>query len=29
LVKQIGIWVGLWLLSLLVAVPMIGGLRRR
>jgi hypothetical protein len=28
-VKQIGTWVGLWLLSLLVAVPMIGGLRRR
>jgi hypothetical protein len=28
-VKQIGIWVGLWLLSLLVAVPMLGGLRRR
>ena len=28
-VKQTGIWVGLWLLSLLVAVPMIGGLRRR
>ena len=28
-VKQIGVWVGLWLLSLLVAVPMIGGLRRR
>jgi hypothetical protein len=27
-VKQIGVWVGLWLLSLLVAVPMIGGLRR-
>ena len=28
-VKQIGVWVGLWLLSLLVAVPMIGGFRRR
>jgi len=28
-VEQTGIWVGLWLLSLLVAVPMIGGLRRR
>ncbi|MBU0703148.1 MAG: hypothetical protein KKC18_04710 [Chloroflexi bacterium] len=26
---RIGVWVGLWLLSLLVAVPMIGGLRRR
>ena len=25
---QIGVWVGLWLLSMLVAVPMIGGLRR-
>lgn len=29
LVGKTGIWVGLWLLSLLVAVPMIGGLRRR
>ncbi|NIV35564.1 MAG: hypothetical protein GWN58_40770 [Anaerolineae bacterium] len=29
LVDQVGIWVGLWLLSLLVAVPMIGRLRRR
>ncbi len=29
LVEQIGVWVGLWLLSLLVTVPMIGGLRRR
>lgn len=29
LVEQIAVWVGLWLLSLLVAVPMIGGLRRR
>ena len=28
-VEQIGVWVGLWLLSLLVTVPMIGGLRRR
>nr|MBC8252510.1 hypothetical protein [Ardenticatenia bacterium] len=28
-VGQIGVWVGLWLLSLLIAVPMIGGLRRR
>jgi len=28
-VSQIGVWVGLWLLSLLVAVPMIGRLRRR
>jgi hypothetical protein len=27
--EQIGTWVGLWLLSLLVAVPMIGSLRRR
>jgi hypothetical protein len=27
--EQIGVWVGLWLLSLLVAVPMIGRLRRR
>ncbi len=27
--EQIGIWAGLWLLMLLVAVPMIGGLRRR
>jgi hypothetical protein len=29
LIGQIGAWVGLWLLSLLVAIPMIGGLRRR
>jgi hypothetical protein len=29
LVDQIGMWVALWLLSLLVAVPMIGGARRR
>ena len=28
-VKQVGILAGLWLLSLLIAVPMIGGLRRR
>ena len=28
LVDQIGTWVALWLLSLLVAVPMIGGFRR-
>jgi hypothetical protein len=28
-VEQIGVWVGLWLLMLLVAVPMLGGLRRR
>ena len=27
--NQVGVWVGLWLLSLLVAVPMIGRLRRR
>jgi len=27
--EQIGIWAGLWLLSLLVAIPMIGGFRRR
>jgi hypothetical protein len=29
LAEQIGVWVGLWLLSLLVAVPMVGGLRHR
>jgi hypothetical protein len=29
LVDQIGMWIALWLLSLLVAVPMIGGARRR
>jgi len=29
LVEQIGVWVGLWLLSLLVTVPTIGRLRRR
>jgi hypothetical protein len=28
-VREIGVWVGLWLLSLAVAVPMLGGLRRR
>ncbi|MFQ6100633.1 MAG: peptidase MA family metallohydrolase [Anaerolineae bacterium] len=28
-VEQVGVWVGLWLLSLLVALPMIGGLRRQ
>jgi hypothetical protein len=27
--EQIGVWAGLWLLMLLVALPMIGGLRRR
>lgn len=27
--EQVGVWVSLWLLSLLVVVPMIGGLRRR
>jgi hypothetical protein len=26
---QVDVWIGLWLLSLLVAVPMIGGIRRR
>ncbi len=29
LVERIGTWVGLWMLSVLLAVPMIGGLRRR
>lgn len=29
LVEQIGVWVALWLLSLLVTVPMIAGLRRQ
>jgi len=29
LAEQVGVWVALWLLSLLVAVLMIGGLRRR
>lgn len=28
-IEQIGVWAGLWLLSLLVAVPMIGGFRHR
>lgn len=28
-VDQVGTWMGLWLLSLLVAIPMIGGLSRR
>ncbi|RLC89237.1 MAG: hypothetical protein DRI79_07270 [Chloroflexi bacterium] len=28
-VEEVGVWVGLWLLSLLVAVPMIGRFRRR
>ncbi len=28
-VDQVGVWVGLWLLSLMLAVPMIGGIRRR
>ena len=27
-VSQIGVWIGLWLLTLLIAVPMIGGLQR-
>lgn len=27
--ERIGVWIGLWLLTLLVALPMIGGLRRR
>jgi hypothetical protein len=26
---QAGVWIGLWLLSLIIAVPMIGGIRRR
>jgi len=29
MVDQVGVWVGLWLLSLMMAVPMIGGIRRR
>ena len=29
LAKQIGVWAGLWLLSLLVALPMIGRIRHR
>ncbi|MGD9001545.1 MAG: peptidase MA family metallohydrolase [Anaerolineae bacterium] len=28
-VDQAGVWVGLWLLSLIIALPMIGGVRRR
>jgi len=28
-IEQIDVWIGLWLLGLLLAVPMIGGLRRR
>ena len=28
LVDEVGVWVGLWLLGLLLAVPMIGGFRR-
>jgi len=28
LVDQVGVWVGLWVLSLLVAIPMVGGIRR-
>ncbi len=27
--EEVDVWIGLWLLSLLVAVPMIGGIRRR
>lgn len=27
--ERAGVWIGLWLLSLLVAVPMIGGIRRQ
>jgi hypothetical protein len=26
---QVGVWIGLWLLSLIIAVPMVGGIRRR
>jgi hypothetical protein len=26
---EVGVWIGLWLLSLIIAVPMIGGIRRR
>jgi hypothetical protein len=26
---EVGVWIGLWLLSLIVAVPMIGGIRRQ
>jgi len=28
-IKEAGLWLGLWLLGVLVAVPMIGGLRRK
>ena len=28
LVERVGVWVGLWILSVLVAVPMLGGTRR-
>lgn len=28
LVERVGVWVGLWILSILVAVPMLGGTRR-
>ncbi|MGD2178240.1 MAG: peptidase MA family metallohydrolase [Anaerolineae bacterium] len=28
-VDQAGVWVGLWLLSLIIAVPMVGGIHRR
>jgi hypothetical protein len=28
-VDEVGVWIGLWLLSLIIAVPMIGGIRRR
>jgi hypothetical protein len=27
--NQAGVWIGLWLLSLIIAVPMVGGIRRR
>jgi hypothetical protein len=26
---EVGVWIGLWLLSLIIAVPMIGGIRRQ
>lgn len=29
IVDQVGVWIGLWVLTLLLAVPMIGGVRRR
>ena len=29
LVNQVGVWMGLWLLTLLLALPMVGGMRRR